>query len=227
MNYFAHGMRFIDRPYLLAGTAVPDWLRVADPKCRVRPRHCEPFTDSSDPIEAELAAGILQHLEDDRWFHRSAAFYEVSGELTRRFRDCLSPSDDHRTAFLGHITTELLLDGVLIEEYPEVLDGYYRAMQRLDPDAIQTCINRMAARPTSRLAGLIPLFLREQFLRDYCSPERLLYRLNQVLRRIKLNLLPESATAVLVAGRSIVEAESGRLLPTSHFPTTRRTNTPL
>lgn len=37
MNYFAHGYRFIDRPYYLAGTAVPDWLRVADRDVRVRP----------------------------------------------------------------------------------------------------------------------------------------------------------------------------------------------
>ena len=28
VNYFAHGLRFLNRPHFLAGTAVPDWLSV-------------------------------------------------------------------------------------------------------------------------------------------------------------------------------------------------------
>ena len=33
MNYFAHALPFLDRPYFVAGTAVPDWLTVADRRC--------------------------------------------------------------------------------------------------------------------------------------------------------------------------------------------------
>ncbi len=36
MNYFAHGVAFLDRPYVLAGTAVPDWLLVAERQVRLR-----------------------------------------------------------------------------------------------------------------------------------------------------------------------------------------------
>ena len=32
MNYLAHGYRFTEDPLFLAGTAVPDWLRVAAPR---------------------------------------------------------------------------------------------------------------------------------------------------------------------------------------------------
>ncbi len=39
MNYFAHGYRFIDDPYFMAGTALPDWLSVADRRVRIRPKH--------------------------------------------------------------------------------------------------------------------------------------------------------------------------------------------
>ena len=28
MNYFAHAIRFLDDPYFLSGTALPDWLSV-------------------------------------------------------------------------------------------------------------------------------------------------------------------------------------------------------
>ena len=30
MNYFAHALPFLDQPYFMAGTAVPDWLTVVD-----------------------------------------------------------------------------------------------------------------------------------------------------------------------------------------------------
>src|SRR3984957_18435669 len=38
MNYFAHGIRFVDRPWFLAGTALPDWLSVIDRRVRLRPK---------------------------------------------------------------------------------------------------------------------------------------------------------------------------------------------
>ena len=44
MNFFSHGFRYLDQPYLLAGTAVPDWLSYVDRKIRARRRLAEPFT---------------------------------------------------------------------------------------------------------------------------------------------------------------------------------------
>ncbi len=217
MNYFAHGMRFVDRPYFMAGTAVPDWLSVADRGVRMRVNRVEPFVDGSGTIQDELAAGVLQHIRDDRWFHETATFYETCGELTRLFRDVLGVEDGHRPGFLGHITLELLLDAALIEANPGLLDAYYRAMAQVDAGQIELGVNRMARDTTSRLAGFIPLFHREQFLRDYGDPARLLYRLNQVMRRIKLKQLPEDVVPVLSDAFAIVKERVPELLPQEHF----------
>src|SRR5947207_1119796 len=124
MNYFAHAIRFLDRPYFLAGTALPDWLSVVDRRVRLRARHVAAFSDGTGTPAAELAAGVLQHLEDDAWFHKTAAFAIASAELTVLFRKSLPVDDRHRPAFLGHILTEMLLDAVLIERHPERLTGY-------------------------------------------------------------------------------------------------------
>jgi hypothetical protein len=213
MNYFAHGMRFVDRPYFLAGTAVPDWLNVADRGVRLRAQRVEPLAvESSGPV-AELAAGILQHIEDDRAFHKSRAFVETSGELTRLFREILGPDDGFRPGFLGHIVTELLLDAVLIDAQPGLLDAYYEAFDRIDPATVECGVNQMSRNSTTTLAEFIPLFRRAEFLRDYGDPPRLLFRLNQVMRRVRLNQLPEKIADVLVAGRGIVEPRAGELLP--------------
>jgi hypothetical protein len=213
MNYFAHGRLYLDRPYFLAGTAIPDWLSVVDRKVRMRSNRVEPFADGSSTIEAELAAGVLQHLQDDQWFHDSRAFIETSSELTRLFRDLLGPEDGFRPGFLGHIVTELLLDAVLIEQNPRLLDDYYTVLRELDHARIEATVNRMSKFSTDRLAEFIPLFVESRFLFDYLEPKALLFRLNQVMRRIKLKQLPDRTCRVLAAGREIVEQRAGELLP--------------
>jgi len=217
MNYFAHGMRFVDRPYFLAGTALPDWLSVVDRRMRLRARSVEPFADGSGSPQAELAAGVLQHLDDDAWFHRTAAFAVASAELTIVFRDALPSDDGHRPAFLGHILTEMLLDSVLIDRAPATLDAYYTAFDRLDATLVAQSVNRMAPRPTDCLSDFIPLFVRERFLADYRDPNRLLFRLNQIMRRVKLNPLPAGFEATLELARAIVSSHAAALLPGWQF----------
>lgn len=213
MNYFAHGVRFLDRPYFLAGTALPDWLSVVDRQVRLRARRVEPFVSGDATPEAELAAGIMQHLRDDAWFHATPAFARVTAELTRLFRDALPPDDAHRPSFLGHIVTEMLLDAILIARDPPLLDAYYMAFAELDALRIESAVNRMARHPTDRLALFIPLFRRERFLADYQEPSRLLTRLNQILKRVTLSPLPGETESVLRAAWAIVETNAGELLP--------------
>jgi hypothetical protein len=62
MNYLAHALRFLDRPYYVAGVCLPDLLSVADRGVRLRARRVTPFLDAALPDEAELYRGILQHL---------------------------------------------------------------------------------------------------------------------------------------------------------------------
>ena len=88
MNYFAHGQAFVDDPWFLAGTAIPDWLNVSDRGVRVRPKNAAHLMDDADRRVAALARGITRHHEDDAWFHSTAAFAELSWGFTARLRDC-------------------------------------------------------------------------------------------------------------------------------------------
>ena len=148
---------------------------------------------------------------------RMEPFLETSAELTRLFRETIGVGDGMRCSFLGHIVTELQLDGVLAERYPALLDQYYELMGDVDPVAIQSCVNRMAAKQTERLAILIPKFHQEQFLRDYSEPSRLRFRLNQVMLRVRLEQLPEVMEEALAESWRIVESRAEALLPPEHF----------
>jgi hypothetical protein len=213
MNYFAHAIRFLDRPYFLAGTALPDWLSVVDRRVRLRARHVAPFSDGTGTPLADLAAGVLQHLDDDAWFHKTEAFAVASARLTVLFRESLPADDGHRTAFLGHILTEMLLDALLIERYPQQLVDYYAALARVDAAVVEDSANRMARRTTDRLKVFIPLFTQERFLSDYLESNRLLFRLNQIMHRVRLNPLPSGFEASLDVARFIVRGHAEALLP--------------
>jgi len=217
MNYFAHGLRFVDRPHFLAGTAVPDWLSAADGRVRMRQRNVLPTLEHADPIHQQIAQGVLQHLNDDQWFHATRGFVEITGEVTRRLRNTLSGRDGYRPSFVGHIATELLLDGVLIEQYPGRIDAYYQALGSVDPLAVQQAVNTMSPRTTDQLALFIGLFLQSEFLRDYVDPKRLLSRLNQVMQRIRLNQLPDPVEGVLVSSWDLIRDRMHELLPPESY----------
>jgi hypothetical protein len=212
VNYFAHGRRFIAEPYFLAGTAVPDWLSVVDRRVRARAKLAAPLVADNDPQVAALARGIIQHHADDDWFHRSRAFAELSLTFSTSIRDRLPGDRGFRPGFLGHILVEILLDAVLIDEHPQELDAYYDAMHMLDPAAVGAAVNRMSTRTTDRLPTSIHLFRAERFLYDYRDNEKLLTRLNHVMRRVGLLPLPASMSEFLPEARQAVRQRASELL---------------
>jgi hypothetical protein len=214
VNYYTHGRRFLADPYFLAGTAVPDWLNVADRRVRVRRKHADPFAQDANPQLAALAGGIVQHHCDDAWFHETRAFHELSLELTLRCRDALPPDEGFRPSFLGHILVEILLDAALIDAEPQRLADYYQALSQVDPQAVQDAVNRMTplAGGTARLAPLIRGFCDVRFLFDYASDSKLHQRLNQVMLRVGLPELPSGFAAMLPAARRLVAERQHELL---------------
>lgn len=213
MNYFAHGFRFVDDPYFLAGTAVPDWLSVVDRRVRVRPREAEAAADHEDALLARVARGVARHHADDARFHATPAFSDLSLRFTVAIRDLLPPDDGLRPSFLGHILVELLLDAALIDERPGLIDAYYRSMQEVEAWVVEEAVNRLASRRTERLSFFIPAFTRERFLCDYADDAKLHYRLNQVMKRVGLQPLPETFCELLPSARRAVGERRHELLP--------------
>lgn len=217
MNYFAHAIRFLDRPVFAIATGLPDMLSVVDRSMRLRAKRVEPFLLDADSFRVEVAAGVLQHLNDDQWFHGTRAFVETSAELTRLFRRTLGDDDGARVPFLGHIVTELQLDAALDLAYPGLLDRYYEALREVDAERFAADVNLMATKTSDRLALLISGFSREQFLRDYPVPSRLRFRLSQVMLRVGLDPLPESFDEALAISWEVVRNRVDGLLPSQWF----------
>ena len=218
MNYFAHALPFLDQPYFVAGTAVPDWLSVVDRQVRVRRRHAEPLANSADtgdavdPAAAALARGLLQHFRDDLRFHETRAFAETTLALSAESRRLLGDEPGFRPSFLGHLLVEVLLDASLVAEHRQEVETYYGALGAVDALLVQGVVNRLAPRGTERLAPMIAAFCRERILGDYLDDRRLLLRLNQVMRRLKFAPLPEGFAGLLPWARRLIDGRRTDLL---------------
>ncbi len=218
MNYFAHGRHFVDSPYVLAGTAVPDWLSVVNRRVRARSRLAKPWVADSDPCLAAVARGIVQHHHDDAWFHQTRAFTELTLQFTLATRKLLPEDIGFRPSFVGHILVEILLDASLIEQDPRRLETYYQSLQSLEPRVVSDAVRRMTTGQTDRLPEMIRAFCTERFLYDYPDDAKLLTRLNRVMRRVRLPHLPPSMLAFLPLARRQVEERLDELLDGEHTP---------
>jgi hypothetical protein len=217
MNYLAHGWRFADQPYVLAGTAVPDWLSVVDRKMRARGKTAALYLAHEHQPLAELARGIVQHHHDDDWFHQTTAFNELNLAFTMQIRDLLPTDDGFRPSFLGHILVELLLDATLAEEDVTRLDRYYAALAQTRPAFLQDAINQLSTRQSDKVAHLVTRFLQERFLYDYQEDGKLLVRLNHVMKRVGLPQLPGDLKMLFPAMREAVRNRRHELLPSDSY----------
>jgi hypothetical protein len=161
---------------------------------------------------AAVARGIVRHHQDDGWFHRTPAFAELSWQFTFTVREALAPDPGLRPSFLGHILVELLLDAALAAERPQVLEAYYEALRDVDGRVVAAAVHRIADRPADQLGWLIPRFHEERFLFDYLDDARLLFRLNQVMRRVRLTTLPDTFRSILPEARRAVNRRKDELL---------------
>lgn len=212
LNCLAHAICFLDDPWLMVGTGLPDWLSMCDRRVRLRPRHVDFESTPEDPRVIAVTRGIRQHWHDDEWFHASPAFHEVSSGIGAMFRRKFDSGDNFRAGFLGHIALELLIDGILCERCDDALDRYYENVGAVNARELQELVNGLGARQTDAIIPFLSRYRTEQFLRDYVDDARLLYRLNRVLHRVRLPGLPDEAAAVVAHGRELVRDRLPELL---------------
>jgi len=205
-------MPFLDNPYFVAGTSVPDWLMVADRGARMRVKNVEPWARSRDPVAAAVAGGVLQHLRDDGRFHETRAFVELNLELTAAVREALGDDRGLVPNVLGHLLVELLLDAALAAEAPERLEAYYRALGQVDFLELEAVVNKIGTRPTVLLAPFAQFFLEARILSDYAEDGKLMVRVNQVLRRLGREPVDDSLAAIFPRARQLVAQRRHELL---------------
>ena len=116
----------------------------------------------------------------------------------------------HRHAHLHGRRERVSLGDELLPERQHPRDVAGRV--RVDGRRVEEAVNRMTPRRTAKLAPMISRFCRERILWDYLEDAKLLVRLNQVMRRVGLDQLPERLREVLPTARHLVASRQGELL---------------
>ncbi|TWU26841.1 hypothetical protein Pla52o_06960 [Novipirellula galeiformis] len=229
MNFLSHALPYFDQPFKAAGTAVPDWLSVVDRKIRARRRHALLLANDEDPHVRDVASGIIQHVDDDQWFHATQAFVETNLTLAVQLREQLPGDAGFRPTFVGHILIEILLDAFWIREDSSVADRYYGLLSDLSSEKIQACVNKITGKPTQNLAKTIDRFIEIRFLYDYVDNDKLLFRLNQVMSRVGLAALPPHIGDWIPQASTLVESRRIELLtpPSGESPFSSLVSKPL
>jgi hypothetical protein len=212
MNYLAHSLACLDDCYQVAGAAVPDWLGLTRPRLRCRSRQAWSRLDDPDERTAAVARGVVRHHADDDWFHQTGAFGDLTLELARRIRRVTADVDGMRPSFLGHILVELLLDATLADDDPACVARYYAALEAVDPAFVAGAVGAMTGADATPLAGIIERFTAMRFLYDYAEDDSLVFRLNQVMRRVRLDELPLRFKEILPGARRLVADHRDALL---------------
>jgi hypothetical protein len=201
---------------------MPDWIRVVDKRTRVRSKTVKNYLDrhieNCTPESLAFCHGILQHHTDDDWFHNTETFLALNVQFARELRELMGDDASMRAGFVGHISIELLLDAILIDRSPGELADYYRVLESLDPQAIESTLASILGRPVPNVGKLIRRFSIERFMYDYLEDTRLLRRLNQIMTRVNLPCLPEAMIQWLPEARRTVFLHAEALLnaPTEH-----------
>ena len=222
MNYLAHSLAFINAEadnaadddglkfWRVAGTSLPDWLRVVDKRARLRPEVLDAVDVDDDARFAALRDGAQRHHDDDHRFHADVAFDAHSADLAARFR-LLAPG--LRASTLGHILTEMLVDAALVARDTTLLPRYYAGLQDLDDDVITAFAERATQRSLSSLPTLLQRFRSSRFLELYATDDGLLDCLTGVCERAGLPLPPRSSTSLIAEARTEIGPLVARVFP--------------
>ena len=102
------------------------------------------------------------------------AFHDVSAKIGKLFRASFDAGDNFRSGFLGHIAMELLVDGILTEKNPGLLDRYYDLVDSIDGQQLQDKVNALGAKQTEALVPFLVAIAANSFcatmwtMRSFC-----------------------------------------------------------
>jgi hypothetical protein len=202
MNYLAHSLPFVFDDddlacWRVAGTALPDWLRVVDRRARLRPDVLS-RAPVDDPRFEALVTGARRHHDDDERFHTHDAFEAATTELTLAIR---ARAPGLRASALAHVLVEMLVDAALIERHPRLLDRFYAAVDALDDDVVTTFVRATTERPLPHVGVFLDRFRAARFLAEYTTDAGVLGCLRGVWLRAGLGPVDDAVHHAIVDAR--------------------------
>ncbi len=184
MNYLSHYyiLKEVDEPAFTLGKVLPDLMRSYGPAHKIRKA-----TDIPSPQNAAewMRKGVFVHLQTDRLFHNSDFFKQ---ESTRIRDDILQRIENQRHAyFYAHILLELLLDRLLLSEFPSLADRFYTHLDRVQAAEVDAFFDLRKSELTGQsFLKILDPFRQSRYLHSYADIHDFLFAFSRILEKVGL-----------------------------------------
>lgn len=204
MNFISH--YFLDHiygnPYFNTGLAIPDFM--GNINRRWKPiRNDEIQTISYEGIQ--LWKGIDAHVRADAIFHNSSFFKEQTLALRLRMEKNGLKDREYRLFFLAHISLELLLDRLILLQFPGIADRFYDDLDKVDDPILKKALQSGVNTEIGTFMTFIEKFREYKYVYTYLEIEKMIYALNRIMGRAKQEAFDEQAIDSLI--RTFYETE--------------------
>ena len=133
MNFLSH--YFLEdthaSPYRKLGALLPDFIYQFNRKLR-KNIFSHGMPESLE--HRQLFEGIQSHYETDALFHGSDFFSRYSKLILARMKELPLPSVRFRTYFIAHVFLELMLDRLLVKQYPSASVKIYNDLESVNTE---------------------------------------------------------------------------------------------
>ncbi|MBU6324227.1 MAG: hypothetical protein KJS92_01970 [Bacteroidetes bacterium] len=183
MNFFAHF--FTDhqeaRFHYNAGLVLPDLIRNFLPGKRFRLELVQ--QEHLNGEAHELFLGSCRHLERDLQFHRSDFFEQGEAELRMLFKEHHLGKHIPRVWLASHLVLELMLDRVLMKQYPDLLDRFYQSLESTETRALDQFLHASIQARDPLFHERWKRFVELKYLYHYTDDDAFTYSLMRIYMR--------------------------------------------
>ena len=190
MNLVAH--YYLDRDrvnsYFVVGAATPDLLSIYNSSLRIKARHLKKMSeDQAGRITPPFLSGLYRHFFADGVFHLSPTFNAETKQISNMLVDYFPDLNVQRKFFIGHILLELLIDKILIDKNPGILESYYGHFESLQPFRDLRKASQLAVgHDLPNYEAYMHKFMRRKYLYHYADFEHIAWVLRRILRRVSI-----------------------------------------
>lgn len=184
MNYFSHFFLLpnYEDNYLTLGSIFPDLLR--DSKVNTLINNDE-INNTTRPEILSLEHGINHHIRLDSIFHNSDFFKTTVRDFSEKIRQNPSISLNKYTYFFAHILIELLIDHLLILQYPSLLNRFYSNLDSINNALMRSIFERYLPNNDFELfENKFNLFQNKKFLYNYETLDQILTHTSFIFEKV-------------------------------------------
>ena len=179
MNFIAHYHFYrTDDRYYNVGLVLPDLVRNFC-KIHLRPNHV-----FQHPQLRALSMGSQMHLDSDKLFHNSS-FFRQCEDLCGYLLD--DKARWPRKWFLNHLLSEILLDRIIIEKYPGIVESFYADLSKANPEHTELFLKMNGINNYQNFTPALQRFVNVAFIFEYLHNEKIVLALGRVYSRLGID----------------------------------------